>query len=174
MLRKILLSVVPLMATSVLLLASCGDDDGADVTGSESGSPSASGSEAAAEGECVVVDGVDAEADGEIHASLTEYAIDVTEDGAEAGVITFEATNDGSVDHELVVLAATADEIEVDDAGAPVEVGFVGEIEGFASGGECEGSFELTAGTYTLLCAIVEESGESHFSEGMVTELTVS
>jgi hypothetical protein len=173
--RKILLSIVPLL----LLLAACGDDDGAGVasgsaSGSVSGSGSASGSPAAEEGECVVVDGVDDDEDGEIHATLSEYAIDVEEDGAEAGVIKFEATNDGEIDHELVVLQATPDEIEVDDDGAPVEVGFIGEIEAFAAGTECQGSFELEAGTYTLLCAIVEESGESHFSEGMVTELTVS
>ena len=163
--RQILLLVLPVL----LVLAACGDDDGAGVA-----SGSASGSAPAAEGDCEVVDGTDAAEDGEVHVSLSEYAIDVEESGADAGVIKFEATNDGSVDHELVVLHAKADEIEVGDDGAPEETGLVGEIEAFAPGTECQGTFELEAGTYTLICAIVEESGESHFSEGMVTELTVS
>lgn len=154
MFRKTLLSLVPL----ALLLAACGDDD--DATASDDG--------------CVVVEGTEAEADGEVHATLTEYGIEVEEDVVGPGVVEFEATNDGAVHHELVVLQTSADQIEVGEDGAPVEVGFVGEIEGFPAGAECAGRFELAAGTYTLLCAIVEESGESHFAEGMVTEITVS
>jgi hypothetical protein len=156
MIRKTLLSLVPL----ALLVVACGGDDDDDAAAADDG--------------CVVVDGTDADADSEVHASLTEYAIDVAEDGADAGVVRFETANEGAVHHELVVLQASADEIEVGEDGAPVEVGFIGEIEGFPAGEECAGSFELAAGTYTLLCAIVEESGVSHFSEGMVTEITVS
>lgn len=174
MMRRSLLALLPLL----LVVAACGDDDGADTasasgSGSASGaSASGSGSAAAAEGDCEVVNGVDGE-DSEVHVSLTEYAIEVEEDGAEAGIVKFEATNDGEVAHELVILEGPADEVEADEGGAPAEDGLVGEIEAFAPGTECQGSFELAAGTYTLLCAIVEESGESHFSEGMVTELEV-
>ncbi|HEX4904341.1 MAG TPA: hypothetical protein VFU93_02735 [Acidimicrobiales bacterium] len=167
MIRRSLVLLLPLL----LLVAACGDDDGAG-TASASGSGSGSGSAAAAEGDCEVVNGVEGE-DSEVHVTLSEYAIDVEEDGAEAGIVKFEATNDGAVDHELVVLEGPADEVQVGDDGAPLEDGLIGEIEAFAPGTECQGSFELAAGTYTLLCAIVEESGESHFSEGMVTELEV-
>jgi hypothetical protein len=162
-----------LLLASLLLVttfAACGDDDGA---GTASASGSASGSVATAAGDCEVVDGTDAEADSEIHATLSEYAIDVEEESGEAGVIKFEATNDGDVAHELVVLKARKDDIEIGDDGAPEETGLIGEIEAFAPGTECQGSFELEPGTYTLLCAIVEESGESHFAEGMATELEV-
>ena len=169
MIRRSLLSLFLLP----LLLVACGDDDGAGTaSASGSGSGSGSGSAAAAEGDCEVVNGVEGE-DSEVHATLSEYSIQVEEDGAEAGIVKFEATNDGEVDHELVVLEGPADEIEVGDDGAPQEDGLIGEIEAFAAGSECQGSFELPAGTYTLLCAIVEESGVSHFSEGMVTELEV-
>ena len=169
MIRRSLVALLPLL----LLVAACGDDDGAGTaSASGSGSGSGSGSTAAAEGECEVVNGVEGE-DSEVHATLTEYAIEVEEDGAEAGIVKFEATNDGEVAHELVILEGPADEVEVGDDGAPLEDGLIGEIEAFAAGTECQGSFELDAGTYTLLCAIVEESGESHFSEGMVTELEV-
>lgn len=167
MIRRTLIALLPLL----LLLAACGDDDGAG-TASASGSGSGSGSAAAAEGDCEVVNGVEGE-DSEVHVSLSEYAIEVEEASAEAGIVKFEATNEGEVHHELVVLEGPADEVEADEGGAPAEEGLVGEIEAFAPGTECQGSFELDAGTYTLLCAIVEESGESHFSEGMVTELEV-
>jgi hypothetical protein len=169
MLRKTALSLMSL----VFLLAACGNDDGASVaSGSTAGSvaESASGTPA---GECEVVDGTDAVETSELHVTLDEYAIEVDEDAAAAGVVKIEATNGGELSHEVVVLAAPADDIEVGEDGAPVEVGFVGEIEAFPAGAECEGAFELEAGTYTLLCAIVEESGESHFAEGMVTEITV-
>lgn len=165
MIRRSLVALLPL----VLLVAACGDDDGAD-TASASGS--GSGSMAAPEGDCEVVNGVEGE-DSEVHVTLTEYAIDVEEASAEAGVVKFEAANEGEVHHELVILEGPADEVEAEEGGAPAEEGLVGEIEAFAAGTECQGSFELAAGTYTLLCAIVEESGESHFSEGMVTELEV-
>jgi len=175
--RKIALSVLSL----ALLVAACGVDDddaasgsaSASASGSGSGSASASGSVAAGGEACVVVDGSTEEATGELHVALDEYAIEVAEPAVDAGVVTIEAANDGELSHEVVVLAASPDEIEIGEDGAPVEVGFVGEIEAFAAGGECEGAFSLSPGTYTLLCAIVEESGESHFAEGMVTELTV-
>lgn len=154
MLRKTLLSLVPL----ALLLAACGDGD----------------RPAASDDGCVVIEGTEAETDGEVHVTLTEYGIEVEEDVVGPGVVEFEATNAGEADHELVVLQASADEIEAGEDGAPVEIGFLGEIEGFPAGDDCHGSFELAAGTYTLLCAIVEESGVSHFAEGMVTEITVA
>jgi hypothetical protein len=106
--------------------------------------------------------------------TLSEYAIEVEEDGGSTGNIKIEATNAGSVNHEVVLLKAELADIEVDEDGAPVEQGFIGEIEGFAAGTECPGTFEVTeAGTYTLLCAIIEESGESHFGEGMATEIEI-
>jgi hypothetical protein len=175
MIRKIALSVVPL----VLVLTACGGDDDDAASGSASasasGSGSASASAAVASGaeECVVVDGSTEEATGELHVVLDEYAVNIEEPTVSAGVVKLEATNEGELSHEVVVLEAAPDDIEMGDDGAPVEVGFVGEIEAFAAGGECEGAFSLSPGTYTLLCAIVEESGESHFGEGMVTELTV-
>ena len=54
---------------------------------------------------------------------------------------------------------------------------FVGEVEGFAGGESCDGTFELTAGDYVLFCTITEEEAdgttENHFAEGMATTFTV-
>lgn len=149
-------------------------------SGSASGSASAaSGSEAAA-GECDVVGGVDAAEDGEGHVTLDEWSVALEERELTAGNVKLEATNAGEHAHELVIVrGATADlpvvDGVIDEEGLP-EGDFIGEIEPF--NGECEGTFELTAGTYTLFCAIVEEEEdgtlENHYELGMVTEVEVA
>lgn len=159
-------------------------------SGCASGSASASGSEAAASGSgsgsgseapagCEVVNGVDAAEDGEAHVTLDEWSVAVDEREVLAGNVKIEATNAGEDAHELVIVrGATADlpilDGVVDEAGLP-EGDFIGEIEPFD--GECEGTFELTAGTYTLFCAIVEEEEdgtvENHYELGMATEVEV-
>ena len=165
-----------------------GSASGASASGCASGaasgsasaaSASASGSEAAA-GECEVVGGVDAAEDGEGHVTLDEWSVALEEGELAAGNVKLEATNAGEDAHELVVVrGATADLPIVDgvvDEEALPEGDFIGEIEPFS--GECEGTFELTAGTYTLFCAIVEEEEggtvENHYELGMVTEVEVA
>ena len=165
--------------------ASGASASGASASGCPSGSASASeaaasgsASEAPAEGECVVVDGTDAAEDGEAHVTLDEWSVEVEEAELTAGNVKFEATNAGEDAHELVIVrGATADlpivDGVVDEEGLP-EGDFIGEIEPFS--GECEGTFELTAGTYTLFCAIVEEEDgttENHYELGMVAEVEV-
>lgn len=180
--------------------AACGDDDGdavretgtasgsgsasASASGSASGSGAASGSHAASgTEECHVEDGVEGEATGEVHAELTEYAIELAEESVKAGKIKFEAENAGAEAHEIAIIRSddvtklplTADGA-VDDAA--VGDALIGEIEPFASETECEGTFELAAGTYAIICNIVEEEAggekEAHFKEGMYTTLTVT
>lgn len=154
------------------LLAACGDDDGATV---ESASGTGSGTGSTASSDCKIEKGVDDADDGELHVTLNEYSIALEEDGAGAGVIQVEATNAGAADHELVIVRGTTGDLPVENGVVDEEgVELVGEIEPFPGGKECVGKFQLTAGTYTLFCGIVEEDqGESHFQEGMVTELEV-
>jgi len=125
------------------------------------------------------VGGTDAEDDGEAHVTLDEWSVEVKEADLAAGNVKVEATNAGEDAHELVIVrGATADLPIVDgvvDEEGLAEGDFIGEIEPFT--GECEGTFELTAGTYTLFCAIVEEEEdgtvENHYELGMVTEVEV-
>lgn len=167
MVRKITLTLLLLVA------GGCGDDDGSDVASPSGSASGASASGSAPADECEVVDGSTEEPTGAIDVTLAEYSIEAPVEVA-AGVVELVAANEGALAHEVVVLQATADEVEVGEDGAPVEVGFVGEIEAFPAGQTCEGAFSLSPGTYTLLCAIAEESGASHFGEGMVTEITVT
>ena len=193
--RKIL-RLLAVLAALALSAGACGDDDGdavretgagsgsagASASGAAGGSGSASGT-AAKPGDCRVEDGVEGTPTGEVLAELTEYAIELAEKSVKAGKIKFEAENAGKEAHEIAIirtddvtkLPLTADGA-VDDAA--IGDALIGEIEPFAAASECEGTFELEAGEYAVICNIVEEKAsgekEAHFKEGMHTTLTVA
>ena len=192
-----------LVTALVLVGTGCGEDDGgsvreidngesgsgsasgsASVSGSGSGSASASGpasGSASGTGECHVEGGATGEASAEVHGELTEFEITIDEATVRAGLVSFEFENTGALAHEVAVVRAddpsalpTTDDGAVDDEALGDDL--IGEIEPFAPGATCAGTFELEAGTYVLLCNIVEEGGdhEAHVAEGMSTTLTVS
>ena len=115
----------------------------------------------------------------QVDVTLTEWSVTPTPTSAPAGEIYFLASNEGEDPHELVVVKSDLDpaDLPVED-GAVVEdeLDFRGEIEGFASGTQASGVFDLEAGRYVLFCTIVEEVNgelESHYELGMHTEFTV-
>jgi hypothetical protein len=141
--------------TALLLAAAgCGDDDGSDVRViDEGGSASGSGS-----------------------ASIE------TSGDAGAGNVAFAIDNAGEEPHEFVVVQGDSiEDLPTDDDGALDEGALdsgalIGEVEPFPGGESCEGTFELEAGDYVLLCNIVEEEDgevESHLAEGMATTFSV-
>jgi uncharacterized cupredoxin-like copper-binding protein len=155
-----------------VLLAACGSDD----TDTD-----ASATTAAGPPECEILGGTEADAVAEVHVTLDEWKIEAGPDTVAAGAVTFETTNVGEDDHELVLVkGAKPDQLSVtadglDEAALPAGAEVLGEIEGFPGGEECEGTFELTAGDYALVCNIVEASEhEAHAQLGMVTAFTVS
>lgn len=156
----------------VLVLAACGSDDGAGTRGA-SASGSGSGSGSSTGGECETV-GDPAAADSTVTVTLREYVIE-TEGDASAGSVAFEATNDGTIEHEVVVVrGGSPDALPTDDdggldEGALPDGAIVGEIEPFATGEECAGAFELEAGSYVLLCNV-----PGHFAAGMATAIDVN
>jgi uncharacterized cupredoxin-like copper-binding protein len=114
---------------------------------------------------------------------LSEFIVDPAQDTAAAGEVTFALDNQGGETHEFVVVeAASADDLPVDDDGAFDEEAFgednvLGEVEDIEAGDTAELTLDLEAGDYVLLCNIVEEEEdgevESHFAEGMHTTFTV-
>lgn len=168
--------IIGVVAALALLGAACtSDDETATATATGTGTPTA--------GECVIEGGTD-ETGTAVETALDDFTIAPSPDEVEAGVVTFSAENVGVEPHEVVIVrAATIEELPTDDQGAVDESlleegAFIGEIEAFASSETCEGSFEMAAGDYVLLCNIVEteEDGtiESHFVEGMATTFTVT
>lgn len=115
--------------------------------------------------------------------TLQEFSVTPTPASAPAGQVTFEAKNTGPKDpHELVVIKTDLDpgalpttpEGKVDEEGAGVEA--LGEIEEFKVGETRSKAFDLTAGSYVLICNVVEkEEGktEAHYKLGMRTAFTV-
>lgn len=131
------------------------------------------------------------EAGGErVNVVLSEWIVEPEQDSVDAGPITFAADNQGGETHELVVVeAASAEELPVDDEGTFDEDAFgeenvLGEVEDVEPGDTKELTLDLEPGTYVLLCNIVEEPGEMeemepgeephrHFAQGMHVSFTV-
>jgi uncharacterized cupredoxin-like copper-binding protein len=152
--RRSTASVAVVVGAVWLFAAACGDDD----------------------------DGGGAAEGGEVNVVLSEFIVEPDPDSADAGEITFVVDNQGGETHEFVVVeAASADELPVDDDGAFDEAAFgednvLGEIEDVNSGDTQELTLDLEPGDYVLLCNVVEEEDtevESHFAEGMHASFTV-
>ena len=114
----------------------------------------------------------------EVDVVLSEFIVDPGEDSVEAGEVTFALDNQGGETHEFVVVeAASADDLPVDDDGAFEEDNVLGEAEEIEAGETAELTLDLEPGDYVLLCNIVEEEEdgevESHFAEGMHSTFTV-
>lgn len=118
-----------------LALSACGGDD------ASPSSDSGSSTEAASSG-----------GTADVSISETEYQLDPSDPTAEAGSVTIEAVNDGSIVHDLVIEGNGVDE----------------EIEDLEPGASDEVTIDLDPGTYAIYCSIAD-----HRADGMDGELTV-
>jgi uncharacterized cupredoxin-like copper-binding protein len=128
-------------------------------------------------------DGGGAASGGEVNVVVSEFTVEPDPESVDAGEVTFVVDNQGGDIHEfLVVDADSADDLPVDDDGAFDEAAFgedkvLDEVEDIESGDTAELTLDLEAGSYVLLCNVVEEEEtgelESHFAEGMHTTFTV-
>lgn len=114
------------------------------------------------------------DADEVVTGSVSEWAVDVDRDEVPAGAVTFTITNDGTVEHEFLVVRT-----DVPDGSIPVEEsGFseedeslvvVNEIPEFAVGTTESLTLDLDAGAYQLVCNL-----PGHYESGMHTSFMVS
>ena len=111
--------------------------------------------------------------------TLQEFSVLPDPATAPAGDVTFHVTNDGPDDiHEFVIFKTdlapdampTAEDGSVDEAGDGVEL--IDEIEDIPVGESQDVTVPLDAGSYVLICNIVE-SDEVHYALGMRTGFTV-
>lgn len=125
-------------------------------------------------------------ADTKVDVALDEWTIEPSRASVPAGSVHFELTNRGQEPHELVVIRTDLDPArlptgsggEAEEDELP-EGAVIGEVEPFPGGGEtCRGTFALQAGSYALICNVLETEAdgtrESHYAEGMRTKLTVT
>jgi plastocyanin len=116
-----------------------------------------------------------------ITVTLSEWEVGVPTQ-VPSGTVTVTAGNIGGEPHEVVIVRADdPDSLPVADGQVQEdqlpEGAFIGEIESFAAGDTCSGTFELPPGDYVFFCNIVEEESdgtlESHYEEGMRATVTV-
>ena len=118
-----------------------------------------------------------------VDVTLQEFAVLPASDSAPAGDVTFNVTNTGPEDtHEFVVFKTdlapdalpTGSDGSVDEEGEGVE--FANEIEDIAVGATQSLTVNLDAGSYVLICNIVEDEGDEtivHYQQGMRTAFAV-
>ena len=117
-----------------------------------------------------------------IDITLQEWAVVPSQASTPAGEITFAISNDGQETHEFVVVRTdlpildlpTNEDGSVSEEGEGMEV--IDEVEDIPSGDNATLTVTLEAGTYALICNIVEEENgevESHFQMGMRTSFEV-
>ena len=116
--------------------------------------------------------------------TLSEFAVGVDTASAPAGSVTFEVSNTGPEDeHEFVVIRTDLSftDLPTDKDGAVEEdaegVEAIDEIEGVPVDGSASLTVELTAGSYALICNILQKEPdgtlEAHYSKGMRAGFTV-
>lgn len=116
--------------------------------------------------------------------TVQEFSVLPAQDSAPAGSVTFDVENTGPEDtHEFVVIKTdlapdalpTAEDGSVDETGEGIDE-VIGEIEDIAPGSSESLKTDLEAGSYVLICNIVEEEGGDtlvHYALGMRTAFTV-
>lgn len=119
--------------------------------------------------------------------TLGEWIVEPDPDSAPAGEITFRADNEGTMEHELVIIKTdlapdalpTNEDGTVNEDAEGLEV--IDEIEEFEAGGSESLTVTLEPGKYVLICNIGPSSGEeaghmehdAHYKEGMHAAFTV-
>jgi uncharacterized cupredoxin-like copper-binding protein len=88
---------------------------------------------------------------------------------AKAGKVKFDFTNDGQMEHEMVVLTADAASLKPGSNGKVSEKTSVGEVSETKPGEHGSVVLDLKAGTYLLVCNI-----PGHYAAGMQAKLVVS
>jgi uncharacterized cupredoxin-like copper-binding protein len=109
-----------------------------------------------------------------VDATLSDFKIDLADDSAPAGDVTFKVKNDGPSTHEFVIFKTdlSPDDLPTDDDGNVAEsdeFAPVDEIEDIESGDSPELTVNLEAGDYVIICNV-----PAHYDQGMRTAFTVT
>jgi len=109
-----------------------------------------------------------------VDVTLTEFEVTMSSTDLPTGEVTFNVTNEGTVDHEFVVFntdlaedtlpeASDAPEVNEDDP----QLTSMGEVEDVAPGESKSFTATLEAGSYVGICNV-----ETHYDSGMHIDFT--
>ncbi|MET0799756.1 MAG: sulfocyanin-like copper-binding protein [Actinomycetota bacterium] len=109
--------------------------------------------------------------EGDVDVSLADDAVTLSPATADPGSVTFAATNDGTVTHEIEVFSG-----DVDPSTLPIEnnvastdgLQLIDEIEDITPGSSADLTIDLETGTYVVMCNL-----PGHFEQGMYASLEV-
>ncbi len=111
-----------------------------------------------------------------VDVSLSEFKITFSTTDIPAGPVTFNVTNDGTIEHEFVVFKTDLPEDELPEASDEAEVNedapeltSMGEVEDLEPGDTKSFTATLDAGSYVGICNV-----ETHYDSGMHIEFDVS
>jgi uncharacterized cupredoxin-like copper-binding protein len=156
--RRLLL----MMAALVLVVAACSSGNG--------GSSAAPSAPAAGPSATASASTVSTEHASTVSVHMEEFSLKPQPSSTPAGKVTFKATNDGKVAHELVVLQTDKAPGALPVAKAKAdEAGDLGEAEDIAAGTSKSVTLALKPGHYVLICNLA-----GHYQAGMRTAFTVS
>jgi uncharacterized cupredoxin-like copper-binding protein len=110
-------------------------------------------------------------AGGSIDVALSEWKVAPSAAKAKAGEVTFNATNKGATQHELVVIKSDAAPDKLPQASGAVDekaVTVAGRVAALDAGKSGTVKATLAAGKYVLVCNL-----PAHYGQGMTTAFTV-
>ena len=157
---KLMMALAALMAAGLLLFSACGGGDDSDKAAEEQ-------SQGEGDGELFVDPAAPV-----INVALKEWGIVPSATKTDAGSVTFNVSNEGTKEHEFVVLktdtpaeqlAWAQGKVDEDTAGEAV-----GEIAEFGAGKTLSKTFDLAPGHYVFICNV-----EGHYPSGMRADFTV-
>jgi hypothetical protein len=174
---------VGLLAMLGLSAMGCGPDSDDEASGRDSPGEDTSPSATDDEG-CDVDGGVaadDAEPETSVEVSLTDYGVSAQPPEVPAGATELVVANDGRIWHELAVVRFDGDPgaLPLDQFGGADETripeeAIVGKVREFLAGTTCRATFDLEPGRYALICNLVDDGSNPHYSQGMYTGFTVT
>jgi plastocyanin len=161
-----------LSAAAVLVLGACGNDDGSNAATTQGSDEGAYGSECSPVGE-----DLEAGATETVEMQLADYVFVPGDVEVDAGIVTFATTNTGEESHELAFLPGGG-QVPLSGDGEPDEDALAEagafELEAFPPGEDCNATYDLEPGEYTLFCIVEAPDGQTHYEKGMAGTLTVN
>ncbi|MGE0227691.1 MAG: sulfocyanin-like copper-binding protein [Dehalococcoidia bacterium] len=108
---------------------------------------------------------------GDIDVTEDEFTIDLSDDTADAGEVTFSIENEGAIVHNFVIIDTdeAADALPLDGAQVNLDdLTVVERTEDIPAGESADLTADLSPGRYVLICNVI-----GHYQAGMHTEFEV-